>query len=399
MSLNTTPSAERIHIGFFGCRNVGKSSLVNAVTGQDLAVVSDVKGTTTDPVSKAMEILPLGPVVITDTPGFDDDGMLGELRIRKTKQTINKTDIAVLVIDAVSGMNEYDRRLLQLFKEKGIPYLIIYNKCDLMTEIPESSGNTLYVSAAAGNGIYELKEKLGHIAPKKNNRKIIGDILTKGDKAVLVCPIDESAPKGRIILPQQQTIRDILDADAIALVTKETDLAETLNSLRMPPKIVITDSQALEIVSKIVPEDVPLTTFSILMARYKGFLKTAVAGISAAKTLKEKDKILMAEGCTHHRQCNDIGTVKIPRMLQAYCNCDLVFESCSGTEFPEDLSGYSMVIHCGACMNTDSDVLYRMKCTVDQGVPFTNYGIALAQMTGTLERTLRCFPDIHDLIV
>lgn len=398
MSMNVTPSAERIHIGFFGCRNVGKSSLVNAVTGQDLAVVSDVRGTTTDPVSKAMEILPLGPVVIIDTPGFDDEGMLGELRIRKTKQTMNKTDIAVLVIDAISGMNEYDRQLLQFFKEKNIPYLVVCNKCDLLKEIPESENNTLYVSAVAGIGIRELKEKLGQLAPKGNDRKIVGDLLTKGDKVILVCPIDESAPKGRLILPQQQTIRDILDADAIALVTKETDLAETLSSLRLPPRIVITDSQALGIVSKIVPDNVPLTTFSILMARYKGFLETAVAGIAAAKTLHEGDKILMAEGCTHHRQCNDIGTVKIPRMLQAYCKCNLVFETCSGTEFPEDLSGHAMVIHCGACMNTDRDVQYRMKCTIDQGVPFTNYGITLAQLTGTLERTLRCFPDIHRLI-
>ena len=399
MNLNTTPSAERIHIGFFGCRNVGKSSLVNAVTGQDLAVVSDVRGTTTDPVSKAMEILPLGPVVIIDTPGFDDEGMLGELRIRKTKQTLNKTDIAVLVIDALSGMNEYDRELLQFFKEKNIPYLVVYNKCDVLKEMPESGDNTLYVSATKGIGIYELKEKLGHIAPKGNDRKIVGDILSKGDKAVLVCPIDESAPKSRLILPQQQTIRDILDADAIALVTKETELAETLNGLRIPPRIVITDSQVLGIVSKIVSDDVPLTAFSILMARYKGFLKTAVAGIAAAKTLHEGDKILMAEGCTHHRQCNDIGTVKIPRMLQSYCQCNLVFETCSGTEFPEDLSPYAMVIHCGACMNADRDVQYRMKCSIDQGVPFTNYGITLAQMTGTLERTLRCFPDVHDLIV
>ena len=398
MSLNTTPSAERIHIGFFGCRNVGKSSLVNAVTGQDLAVVSDVRGTTTDPVSKAMEILPLGPVVVIDTPGFDDEGMLGELRIRKTKQMMNKTDIAVLVIDAVSGMNGYDRQLLQFFKEKNIPHFVVCNKCDLLKEVPESDDNIIYVSATAGIGIYELKEKLGQLAPKGNDRKIVGDILTKGDKAVLVCPIDESAPKGRLILPQQQTIRDILDTNAIALVTKETDLAETLNSLRLSPKIVITDSQALGIVSKIVPDDVLLTTFSILMARYKGFLETAVAGIASAKTLHEGDKILMAEGCTHHRQCNDIGTVKIPRMLQAYCNCNLVFESSSGTEFPEDLSGYAMVIHCGACMTTGRDVQYRMKCTVDQGIPFTNYGITLAQLTGTLERTLRCFPDIHRLI-
>ncbi len=399
MSLNSAPSGERLHIGFFGCRNVGKSSLVNAVTGQELAVVSDVRGTTTDPVSKAMELLPLGPVVIIDTPGFDDEGMLGELRIRKTKQTMNKTDLAVLVLDAAGGMNDYDRQLLHFFEEKAIPYLIVYNKCELLEHIPENQGNTLYVSAQAGIGIHALKEKLGQLAPKGSGRKIIGELLQRGDTVVLVCPIDEAAPKGRMILPQQQTIRDILDAGAIALVTKETELAETLSSLRKPPRIVVTDSQALAVVSKITPEDVPLTTFSILMARYKGFLETAVAGIAAAAGLREGDRILMAEGCTHHRQCSDIGTVKIPRLLQKYCNCSLVFEACSGTEFPEDLSRYAMVIHCGACMNTDRDVQYRMKCTVDQGIPFTNYGITLAQMTGTLERTLRCFPDLHKLIV
>lgn len=399
MSLNSTPSAERIHIGFFGCRNAGKSSLVNAVTGQELALVSDVKGTTTDPVSKAMELLPLGPVVIIDTPGFDDEGILGELRIRKTKQTLNKSDLAVLVIDAACGMNDYDRQLLQFFREKNIPYLIAYNKCELLKEIPESRENMIYVSAVAGIGINELKEKLGQLAPRENERRVIGDLLSPGDKVILVCPIDEAAPKGRLILPQQQTIRDILDADSLALVTKETELAEALSSLRRPPRIVVTDSQALGSVSKITPEDVPLTTFSILMARYKGFLETAVAGIAAAKNLREGDKILMAEGCTHHRQCSDIGTVKIPRLLQAYCGCRLRFDTCSGTEFPPDLSPYSMVIHCGACMNTDRDVQYRMKCTLDQGLPFTNYGITLAQITGTLERTLRCFPAIHSLIV
>ena len=398
MSLNETPSADRIHIGFFGCRNVGKSSLVNAVTNQNLSVVSDIKGTTTDPVTKAMELLPLGPVVIMDTPGFDDEGTLGELRIRKTAQALNQTDIAVLVLDAVNGMNCFDRQLMQLFKERNIPYLLVYHKCDLLGDVPANNGNVLYASAVKGIGIAQLKEALGTLAPQEKPQKIIGDLLGKGDQAVLVCPIDEAAPKGRLILPQQQVIRDILDADALALVTKETTLANTLNCLHHPPKIVIADSQVLGIVSKIVPNDVPLTTFSILMARYKGFLHTAVEGIHAAKALRSGDRILMAEGCTHHRQCNDIGTVKIPKMLQKYCNCDLVFESCSGKDFPQDLSGFAMVIHCGACMITDRDVLYRMKCAADQGVPFTNYGIALAQITGTLERTLRCFPDIHDLL-
>ena len=398
MSLNSVPSSERIHIGFFGCRNAGKSSLLNAVTGQELAVVSDVRGTTTDPVSKSMELLPLGPVVMIDTPGYDDDGMLGELRIRKTKQTMNKTDIAVLVSDAKSGLNDYDRELISFFKEKDIPYLIAFNKCDLLENITEGRDNFIYVSAVSGTGIYELKEKIGSLAPAGNGRKIAGDLLSKGDRAVLVCPIDESAPKGRLILPQHETIRDVLDADAIAIVTKETELRETLEGLKCPPRIVITDSQALKTVSGIVPDNVPLTTFSILMARYKGFLETAVRGIAAAKNLKDGDTVLMAEGCTHHRQCNDIGTVKIPRMLSHYCGCSLNFEAVSGTEFPEDLSKYAMVIHCGACMNTDRDVRYRMKCSIDQGIPFTNYGIALAYLTGTLERTLRFSPEIHSLI-
>lgn len=398
MSLNATPSSERLHIAFFGCRNVGKSSIVNAVTGQELSVVSDVKGTTTDPVSKSMEILPLGPVVIVDTPGFDDAGALGELRVRRTKQILNKADIAVLVADAASGMNEYDRQLLDIFAEKQIPHIVAFNKSDLLQEQLRDVKDALYVSAVSGYHINELKEKIGSLAPKDNGRLIIGDMLNMGDSVILVCPIDESAPKGRMILPQQQTIRDVLDANAFALVTKETELAAALDSFKNPPRLVITDSQALGIVSKIVPEEVPLTTFSILLARYKGFLETAVRGIAAAKELKEGDKILMAEGCTHHRQCNDIGTVKIPRMLQKYCGCTLQFETCSGREFPEDLSGYAMVIHCGACMNTDRDVQYRMRCTVDQGVPFTNYGITLAQMTGTLERSLRIFPELHELI-
>ncbi len=397
--MNATPSSERTHIAFFGCRNAGKSSVVNAVTGQDLAVVSETKGTTTDPVSKSMELLPLGPVVIIDTPGFDDTGALGDLRVRKTKQTLNKTDIAVLVVDAAAGMNEFDKQLLSLFQEKEIPYLIVFNKCDLLKTIPEESDSVLYVSATEKTNIHELKEKLSRIRPEAAlKRVLVQDLLQPNDAVILVCPIDESAPKGRMILPQQQTIRDVLDSNAFSLVTKETELAAALESLKQPPRVVITDSQALGIVSKIVPDDVPLTTFSILMARYKGFLATAVAGIASAKNLKDGDLILMAEGCTHHRQCNDIGTVKIPRMLQAYCGCKLNFETCSGVEFPEDLHKYAMVIHCGACMNTDRDVQYRMRCTVDQGIPFTNYGITLAQVTGTLERTLRIFPDIHKLL-
>ncbi|MCR4615980.1 MAG: [FeFe] hydrogenase H-cluster maturation GTPase HydF [Clostridiales bacterium] len=399
MSLNSVPSSERVHIGFFGCRNAGKSSVVNAVTGQDLAVVSEVKGTTTDPVSKAMELLPLGPVVIIDTPGFDDDGEIGELRVMRTKRILNKTDIAVLVSDASRGINDVDRQLMRIFEEKNIPYLVVMNKSDLLEDQPKTEEKYLFVSALKGKNIHELKERLGGLVPEEKKIPLVGDLLKSGDTAVLVCPIDESAPKGRLILPQQQTIRDILDAGALAYVTKETELKAALESLKAPPAIVITDSQALAAIRETVPDDVPLTTFSIIMARYKGFLETAVAGIAAAKDLRDGDTVLMAEGCTHHRQCNDIGTVKIPRLLQAYCGCKLQFETCSGTEFPEELSRYAMVIHCGACMNSDRDVQYRMKCALDSGVPFTNYGITLAQVTGTLERTLRCFPDIHKLIV
>ena len=400
MSMNATPVAERLHIAFFGCRNAGKSSVVNAVTGQDIAVVSDIKGTTTDPVTKTMELLPLGPVVIIDTPGFDDEGTLGELRVRKTKQILNKTDIAVLVVDASAGLNEYDKQLTAIFKEKEIPYLVAFNKSDLLESIPPADESSIYISALTGNGIYALNDRIGNLVSAETAPKsILGDLIERDDNIILVCPIDESAPKGRLILPQQQTIRDILDSGAHALVTKETELALAMESLKKMPRLVITDSQALAIVGKIVPEEISLTTFSILMARYKGFLETAVAGIAAAKGLKEGDKILMAEGCTHHRQCNDIGTVKIPRLLQKYGGRTLHFETCTGTEFPEDLSGYSMVIHCGGCMNTERDIQYRMKCAVDQGVPFTNYGITLACVTGTLERTLRCFPEIHKLLV
>lgn len=399
MSLNATPSANRLHIAFFGCRNAGKSSVVNAVTGQDLAVVSDVKGTTTDPVSKAMELLPLGPVVVIDTPGFDDLGYLGEKRIRKTKQILNKTDIAVLVVDGTVGENDCDRQLLKLFGEKQIPSLTVYNKSDLLEHPPENRETALWVSAVTGAGIHDLKERLGALAPKEDpNHRLLGDLLAPGDTAVLVCPIDESAPKGRMILPQQQAIRDTLDAGAIAVVTRELELEQTLNALRRPPALVVTDSQAFKLVSAITPDDVPLTSFSILLARYKGFLEAAVAGVAAIDTLQSGDKILVAESCTHHRQCNDIGTVKIPRWLQSHTGKQLTIETCSGTEFPEDLTSYALVIHCGGCMTTDRELQYRMRCSLDQGVPFTNYGVAIARMTGTLERSVRMFPRIHELL-
>jgi len=398
MSLQGTPSAERLHIGFFGCRNAGKSSLVNAVADQELAVVSEIKGTTTDPVSKTMELLPLGPVVLIDTPGFDDNGALGEKRIQKTKQILNKTDIAVLVVDAAVGLSEADQTLLSIFKEKKIPFLTVYNKID-RTAREVSSENEIAVSALTGQNIHALKERLGQIQ-KPAQKWLVGDLLQAGDIAVLATPIDESAPKGRLILPQQLAIRDILDKNAISVVTRETTLQRTLEGLRQPPTLVVTDSQAFAIVSKIVPDSVPLTSFSILMARYKGFLQTAVQGVSAIRRLQNGDTVLIAEGCTHHRQCNDIGTVKIPRWLKQVTNeKSLTIQTCSGTEFPEDLSPYTLVIHCGGCMLNERDVQTRMERTIAQNVPFTNYGVFIAYATGTLERSLRLFPALHELII
>ncbi|MDO4538625.1 MAG: [FeFe] hydrogenase H-cluster maturation GTPase HydF [Coriobacteriales bacterium] len=399
MSLNATPSAERVHIGFFGCRNAGKSSIVNAVTGQDLAVVSDVAGTTTDPVQKAMELLPLGPVVIIDTPGFDDEGMLGEKRVLRTKQTLNRCDLAVLVVDATRGLTETDRELVALFEKKGLPYVVVHNKADLLDEVPVAGERDLWTSAVTGAGVFELKERLGHLAPKADpNHRLLADLIEGGDVVVLVCPIDESAPKGRLILPQQMAVRDVLDAGALAFVCRETELAATLASLAKPPALVVTDSQAFKVVDAIVPDEVPLTSFSILMARYKGFLHTAAAGVAAVENLRDGDRVLMAEGCTHHRQCNDIGTVKIPRWLRAHTGAELQIETCSGREFPDDLSAYSLIVHCGGCMITEREVQYRMRCAQDQGVPFTNYGIAIAQMTGALERSVRLFPEVHALV-
>lgn len=395
MSLNSTPSANRVHIGFFGCRNAGKSSLVNAVTGQELAVVSDVKGTTTDPVSKAMELLPLGPVVIIDTPGYDDEGALGEKRVRKTKQTLNKTDIAVLVVDGTRGMNKYDFELLSIIKEKNIPYIIVYNKSDAGEAVSVIDGeNCIAVSAEKNENIYELKERIGKLMPSDDGKTLVDGIMSAGDTAVLVIPIDEAAPKGRLILPQQQVIRDILDIGGCAVVTKETELAETLDRLKDKPKVVITDSQAFAMVSKIVPEDVPLTSFSILMARYKGFLETAYRGVHAIDELRNGDTVLIAEGCTHHRQCGDIGTVKIPRWLAAHTGKKIEIKTCSGSEFPEDLTPYAAVIHCGGCMLSEREVQYRMKCACDFGVPFTNYGIFIAYVTGILERSVKMIPEI-----
>lgn len=394
MSLNDTPSSERVHIGFFGRRNAGKSSVVNAVTGQELSVVSDVKGTTTDPVTKAMELLPLGPVVIIDTPGYDDEGALGELRVKKTKQILNRTDLAVLIVDGSVGLTDTERRLIGIFEEKRIPFLTVYNKSDI-AEKKQLSENEIAVSALTGDNIYQLKERIAALAKLGGEEKrIVGDLLSPKDMVVLVTPIDEAAPKGRMILPQVQTLRDILDADAMAVFTKEHQLAETLGKLAAPPKLVITDSQAFAMVSKIVPETVPLTSFSILMARYKGFLEAAVKGAAAIKKLHDGDRVLISEGCTHHRQCGDIGSVKLPALLKKFTGKTLDITLSSGRDFPEDLSDHSLVIHCGGCMLNEREMTYRRKSAEDQNVPFTNYGIALALMNGILGRSLGIFPEL-----
>ncbi len=397
MSLNSTPSGERVHIGFFGRRNAGKSSVVNAVTGQELSVVSDTFGTTTDPVFKTMELLPMGPVMIIDTPGFDDEGALGELRVRKTRQVLNKSDVAVLVVDAAAGIGRCEEELIRLFREKELPYLIAMNKSDLLSEKGEADAHTAFVSAKTGEGIYELKERIAGLAKTDQPKlQIVGDLIHPGDFVVLVTPIDKAAPKGRLILPQQMTIRDVLEADATAVVVKEIELRETLESLGKTPSLVITDSQAFAKVSADTPASIPLTSFSILMARHKGLLESAVEGVTAVERLKDGDKVLIAEGCTHHKQCDDIGSVKIPRWLRNYTGAEITIESCSGTEFPDDLSPYSLVIHCGGCMLGEREVRYRMKCAQDQGVPITNYGIVIAYMQGILKRSLSIFPALSE---
>lgn len=395
MGLNETPSANRVHIGFFGRRNAGKSSLVNAVTGQDLAVVSRVRGTTTDPVYKAMELLPLGPVMIIDTPGIDDEGDLGELRVRKSRQVLNKTDVAVLVIDAAAGKSREDEELLDLFGRKKINYVVAYNKSDLAGEEKPGSEHELWVSAATGYNIEKLKEKIGALAVSEETKlKIVGDLLNPADFVVLVTPIDKAAPKGRLILPQQQTIRDILEADAAAIVVKEFELRETLAGLGKKPKLVITDSQVFAKVAADTPQDIFLTSFSILFARYKGTLEAAVKGAKALDALAEGERILIAEGCTHHRQCDDIGTVKLPRWIKNYTQKQVDIQFASGTEFPDDLSPYGLIVHCGGCMLNEREMHYRRQCAADQGVPFTNYGILIAYMQGILKRSIAMFPHI-----
>ncbi len=398
MSLNSTPSGERLHLAFFGRRNAGKSSVVNAVTGQKLAIVSDVLGTTTDPVSKAMELLPLGPVVIIDTPGIDDEGELGTLRVKKSYQVLNKTDVAILVIDAAVGMTEQDKALLNKIQNKNIPYIVAYNKTDLHNVCPDGE-NEICVSAKSGENINELKELIAKQSKGlESNQKIISDKLNVGDIVVLVVPVDKAAPKGRLILPQQQTIRDILDAHASAVVTQDTELAATLAALKEPPKMVITDSQAFAQVSKITPETITLTSFSILFANYKGNLRLAVEGVTALDKLKDGDTVLISEGCTHHRQCGDIGTVKLPALIQKHTGKELRFEWTSGTEFPENLSAYSLIIHCGGCMLSEREMKYRLKCAEDESVPITNYGTAIAYMNGILKRSLAPFPEIQTII-
>ena len=397
MGLNDMVSAERVHIGFFGMRNAGKSSLVNAVTGQELAVVSDVKGTTTDPVKKAMELLPLGPVVIIDTPGIDDEGELGELRIKKAKQALAQTDIAVLVVDSQIGLCEKDKALIEEFKARKTPYIIAYNKSDLGKK--EADENTISVSAKHKTNINELKERIASLAKgAKSEKRIVADLIQSGDTVVLVIPIDESAPKGRLILPQQQTIRDILDSGCTAICCRDTELVQTLDSLAKKPKLVITDSQAFGRVSKDVPEDIPLTSFSILFARYKGDLAELVKGAAMLSQIKDGDKILIAEGCTHHRQCNDIGTVKMPGWIEKFSNAKPSFSFTSGTEFPENPEEFRLIVHCGGCMLNEKEMQSRISKATQAGVPVVNYGIAIAHMNGILRRSIALFPDVLKIL-
>lgn len=399
MSLNSTVSAERVHIGFFGLRNAGKSSLVNAVTGQKLSVVSEVLGTTTDPVKKAMELLPLGPVVIIDTPGMDDEGQLGEQRVLKAKQILRQTDIAILVVDGHKGLQTADRELIELFKNRNLPYITVYNKADLLPEIPKETETEIYVSSGTKAGIFELKEKIARmVKSNESDRKIVADLVNAGDSVILVTPIDSAAPKGRLILPQQQTLRELLEAGVVSMVVRESELKEALDSLKTPPALVVTDSQAFQIVSQTVPREIPLTSFSILFARYKGDLSAVIGGAAALDRLKDGDRVLISEGCTHHRQCKDIGTVKLPGWIENYTGKKLSYSFTSGTEFPEDVSEYALVVHCGGCMLNEKEMKSRLKICTEQGVPVTNYGIAIAQMHGILKRSIEMFPDLLDIL-
>lgn len=408
MGMNQTPASERVHISFFGKRNAGKSSVINAITGQDLAIVSSVRGTTTDPVYKTMELLPLGPVMIIDTPGIDDEGELGALRVRKSYQVLNKTDIAILVVDSTTGKGEEELALIHRFHKKGIPYLVVYNKIDLLSgeEIKDLAMSVrpgeVLVSAADGMNIQELKEKIATLKPEDTHKyPLIQDLIEPLDLVILVVPIDKAAPKGRLILPQQQTIRDILERRALSLVVRDTELKSTLDhflSQGVCPKLVVTDSQAFARVSKDVPENITLTSFSILFSRYKGELETQLEGVAALSSIQDDDRILIAEGCTHHRQCGDIGTCKMPEWIRKYTGKKPVFEFTSGIEFPDDVSSYKMVVHCGGCMLNEREMKYRIACCHDQGVPITNYGLLIAQVTGILKRSLGPFPEMQKLV-
>ncbi len=394
MGLNDTPSAERVHIAFFGRRNAGKSSLLNAVTQQNIAIVSEVQGTTTDPVYKAMELLPLGPVMLIDTAGIDDEGELGELRVKKTRQVLNKTDIAVLVVDATVGLSDFDREILDLASQKEIPTVTVYNKADLLDDIPRNDGK-IYVSAEKNIGVNELRETIGRLVSEPKPQPLVSDLVNEGDMVLLIVPIDKAAPKGRLILPQQQVIRDLLDNNSVAIVAKENEVEKVLSSLKTPPSLAVTDSQIFPIAAKQVPNSIPLTSFSILMARKKGLLKTAVKGAFAIEDLKDGDTVLIAEGCTHHKQCEDIGSVKIPRWIREYTGKNINFKTVSGIEFPEDLSEYRLIIHCGGCMLNEREVKYRIKSAEDMGIPITNYGTVIAYVKGILSRSIEIFGNLN----
>ena len=401
-SLNATPTGERLHIGIFGKRNAGKSSLINAITTQKIAIVSEFKGTTTDPVFKAMELLPLGPVMIIDTPGIDDEGELGELRVKRAYEILNKVNIAILVVDSTIGISSEDVTLLQHIKEKNIPVIIAFNKCELLTdsEIANLKADVpyMFVSAATGENIYKFNTGLAKLIPEEDPNLMLEDIIKPGDVVVLVTPIDSSAPKGRLILPQQQVIRNIIDNHGIAMITQVEELTTTLSKLTSKPRLVVTDSQVFPIVAKMLPQDIELTSFSILMARHKGALLNSVKSVKTLDDIKDGDRILISEGCTHHRQCDDIGSVKLPNWIRNYTKCEPEFIFTSGTEFPIDLRSYKLIIHCGGCMLNEREIMYRNKCAFLQNVPMTNYGIAIAYMNGILKRTVEPLPEIKEIL-
>ena len=402
MSLNCTPSGERIHIGIFGKRNAGKSSLINAITSQDLSIVSDQKGTTTDPVFKAMELLPLGPVMVIDTPGIDDEGELGNMRVQRAYQILNKTHLAILVVDGIYGLSEEDEKLLAFIQEKNVPVIVAFNKSELLTDEERQNIKAdvpyMLVSAATGENIYQFKTTLAKLLPEDEPNVMLEDLLQPNDVVVLVTPIDSSAPKGRLILPQQLVIRNIIDNKGIAIVVQPDELENALAKLNQKPRLVVTDSQVFSRVAKIVPEDIELTSFSILMARYKGALVNSINGVKALDSIQDDDIVLISEGCTHHRQCDDIGTVKLPNWIRNHTKCEPKFLFTSGNEFPLDLHNYKMIIHCGGCMLNEREIMYRNKCAHLQNIPMTNYGIAIAYFNGILKRTIAPFPEVRDIL-